>query len=81
MAASSSRTPSPSCTSTSSPGSRLAVFERESDLRRAIDYYLEHDDERRAIARAGLQRSVGYSWPRLLAGLLEKTASTTRPPS
>lgn len=53
-------------------GSELALFRGEDDLRRSIEYHLEHDDERRAIAQAGLERSVAYSWPRLLAGLLER---------
>lgn len=53
-------------------GSEVVLFRRESDLRRSIEYYLEHDEERRAIAGAGMERSVAYSWPRLLAGLLEK---------
>lgn len=52
------------------PDKEIGTFHGESGLRRAVDYYLEHDDERRAVAVAGLERSTEYSWPRLLAGLL-----------
>lgn len=52
-------------------GEEIGVFNGPADLRRSIEYYLEHDDERRAIAQAGLARSAAYTWPRLLAGLLK----------
>lgn len=60
-------------------GKEVGTFERVSDLRRVIDYYLDHDHERRSIAAAGLARSAEYSWPRLLGRLLEQTADDTRP--
>ncbi len=61
------------------PGREMGVFEREPELRRVIDYYLEHDHERREIARAGMERASEYSWTRLLAGLLEGAAQGTWP--
>lgn len=56
------------------PGDEIATFERRSDLRKAIEYYLERDEERTAIARAGLRRSAEYPWTVLLSGLLERAA-------
>lgn len=54
------------------PSTEIGTFGSERALRRAITHYLEHDDERRAIARAGLERSAAYSWPRVLSDLLER---------
>jgi spore maturation protein CgeB len=54
------------------PGKEIGTFHSAHTLRRAITYYLEHDDERRAIARAGLERSGAYSWPRVLTNVLEQ---------
>jgi spore maturation protein CgeB len=52
-------------------GRELALFDGEASLRRAIEHYLSHDDERRVVAKAGLERSAAYSWPRILARLLK----------
>ena len=39
-------------------GTECAVFENEGDLLDKIDYYLNHSDERIAIARAGQRRTL-----------------------
>ncbi len=52
-------------------GKELGIFKGAGELRRTIEYFLEHEDERRSMAEAGLARSAAYSWPRLLAGLLD----------
>lgn len=54
------------------PGKEVALFDGEAKLRAGIEHYLAHEDERRSIARAGQKRSVAYSWPRILEGLLEQ---------
>lgn len=40
------------------PGQDCATFETIHDLVDQVHYYLEHDDERRAIARKGYQRTL-----------------------
>jgi spore maturation protein CgeB len=52
----------------------IAVFDGRRDLARQVRHFLSHDDERRAIADAGLRRSVEYSWVRLFGSLLEGAA-------
>jgi spore maturation protein CgeB len=42
--------------SRSGPSQEIAVFTNETDLRRQIDYFLKHDDERRAIAERGRKK-------------------------
>ena len=49
----------------------IAVYNGRRDLVRQVRHYLSHDDERRAIAEAGLRRSAAYSWERLLSSLLD----------
>lgn len=56
------------------PGYEIATFRDERSLPERIAHYLAHDDERRAIADAGLVRSKEYSWPTILAGLLERAS-------
>lgn len=59
------------------PGRELALFEGEAELWRAIEHYLTHEDERRSIAEAGLQRSARYTWSNILSGLLEGVTTGT----
>ncbi len=40
------------------PGKEIAVFDGESDLVEKIRFYLQHDDEREAIRRAGYERTM-----------------------
>jgi spore maturation protein CgeB len=49
----------------------IAVFDKRRPLSERIAHYLSHEDERRRIAAAGFERSAAYSWPRLLAALLD----------
>ncbi len=37
-------------------GEHLVIYRDERDLRRKVDYYLSHEDERRAIADAGMRK-------------------------
>ncbi len=56
------------------PGREIGTFDSEKALGEAIRYYLDHDDERRSIAKAGLERAATYSWPRVLASALDWAA-------
>jgi glycosyltransferase involved in cell wall biosynthesis len=50
-------------------GEEAEFFGDHDELIRKATYYLEHDDEREAIARRGYERCVGsgYSWDALMA--------------
>jgi spore maturation protein CgeB len=50
-------------------GREAEFFGDHAELVRKARYYLEHPEERRAIARRGQQRCVssGYSWDALMA--------------
>jgi len=50
-------------------GKEAEFFSDHDELIRKATYYLEHDDEREAIARRGHERCVasGYSWDALMA--------------
>jgi spore maturation protein CgeB len=50
-------------------GREAEFFGSSEELVRKAQYYLDHPDERRAVARRGLERcrSSGYSWGRLMA--------------
>lgn len=53
-------------------GSEAAFFNSDAELVEKVDYYLSHEEERRAIARAGRQRCLdsGYSNAERLQGVL-----------
>ena len=40
------------------PGEEIITFSSESELRQKIDYYLEHPEEREAIANRGRERAL-----------------------
>ena len=58
------------------PGEEVVAYEDEDDLVEKIEHYLEHDEERAAIAAAGQRRTLGeHTYRRRmaeLAGLLEQ---------
>lgn len=54
------------------PDVEIATYSSAHELGSRIRYFLEHEDERLAIAAAGLRRSAAYSWPLLLSGLLDE---------
>lgn len=56
------------------PGRDLAIFDHERDLPAMIDHYLEHDDERRAIAASGLARADGRTWQEILGRVVEEVS-------
>lgn len=56
-------------------GNEIGTFDSEQSLRRAIRYYLDHDDERCSIARAGLERAAAYAWPHVLARVFDWAAA------
>ena len=49
-------------------GQEAAFFDTPEELVQKARYYLEHDEERRAIARRGHQRCVesGYCWTEIM---------------
>lgn len=52
-------------------GREIVCYRNEIDCVELIRYYLEHEDERRAIARAGRERCVlEHTWQARLQGLL-----------
>jgi hypothetical protein len=53
-------------------GEEIAVFDDDRELVDRISHYLAHDDERRRVAAAGLERAQAYAWPLLLGDLLER---------
>jgi spore maturation protein CgeB len=64
------------------PGDEVVVYRDEDDLVEKITYFLEHDDEREAIARAGHERTLSehtYAHRmKELAGLLQRELSESR---
>jgi spore maturation protein CgeB len=40
------------------PGEEVVVFRHMQELKEKLNYYLEHDDERRRIAEAGKRRAA-----------------------
>jgi spore maturation protein CgeB len=40
------------------PGNEVVTYTTEDELVERIDYYLQHDDERRSIAEAGQRRTL-----------------------
>lgn len=61
-------------------GQEAAYFDSDEELLEKVRYYLDHDDERAAIARAGRQRCLksGYSHHERLEFMLEKAAHARR---
>jgi spore maturation protein CgeB len=54
------------------PGSEVAVYDDADDLAAKLRHYLEHDDERRAIAAAGQARTLrDHSYARRMEQLAE----------
>jgi len=43
-------------------GKDLVIFNSSKDLKNKIDYYLEHEDKRKAIAAQGLKTVQKFSW-------------------
>ena len=44
-------------------GKEVIVFENKEDLRQKIDYYLQHEEERKQIARAAYERTIKeHTW-------------------
>jgi hypothetical protein len=64
-------------------GAEAAFFASDEELLQKTEYYLDHDEERRSIARAGLQRckSSGYSNSEQLAPVLAACEEISRAPS
>lgn len=56
------------------PGEEIGVFDRQRTVTEQVAWYLEHEDERRRVAAAGLARAADYSWERVLGELLEHVA-------
>lgn len=45
------------------PGKEMVLFSTKDELRELIAYYLEHEDERKAIAQAGYERTLlEHTW-------------------
>jgi len=40
------------------PGKEIAIYKDTNDLIEKIRYYLKHDDERKAVAKAGYERAL-----------------------
>jgi hypothetical protein len=58
------------------PGSELVAYKDESDLVKKVRHYLEHEDERIAIAAAGQARTLGeHTYARRMAELAEMLES------
>ena len=56
----------------------IAVFRSEDDLCRRIDYYLEHDDERKAIASRGMKKvSQCHTYDRRIAEIFGTVSGST----
>ena len=52
------------------PGEEVVAYDDEDDLMEKIEHYLEHDDERIAIAAAGQRRTLGeYTYRQLMVEL------------
>ena len=54
------------------PGTHVVMFDSPAELFRIIDYYLEHEDERKRIAEKGYNLTVQkYSYNRSLGKMIE----------
>lgn len=54
------------------PGKECVTYENEQDLLDKIDYYLNHEDERKAIAKAGQKRTLEcYTYEKLLKPVVD----------
>jgi len=54
------------------PGAEIVTFRDAADLRLKVEYYLDHDDERRAIARRARDRALrDHTYDRRLAEMIE----------
>lgn len=57
------------------PGKEIVCFRNADDLAEKISYYLQHDAERRAIARAGWERATrDHSSDRMVADVFKEIA-------
>jgi len=52
-------------------GSETVLFADEQDLVDKVRYYLEHDDERQAIAARGREKMLRHTYDRAAAGIIE----------
>jgi spore maturation protein CgeB len=57
---------------------RECVFYCDEDLEELLEYYLTHEDERRAIAEAARAKVSSYTFPSLLMGALEELWESDR---
>lgn len=62
------------------PGKEIVVFHDEDEMVEKVRYYLEHDDEREAIAKAGQRRTLGqYTNQHLFRGFFQGLAERGGP--
>ncbi|MCF0129243.1 MAG: glycosyltransferase [Pseudobutyrivibrio sp.] len=58
------------------PDEEFVYFEDREDLLKKVDYYLEHEDKRIAIAKAGHERAKAeYNFRLILKGILEESVN------
>ncbi len=59
-------------------GKEAVYFETKEELLRKVKYYLDHDSERKAIAKAGYHRCIssGYSHEARLENVINKTVNS-----
>ena len=54
------------------PGEEMVLYESMSDLEDKVRYYLEHDEERIAIARRGCEKTrAEFSYEKILAEIFK----------
>ena len=58
-------------------GVEIVTFRGLDDLKAKVQHYLAHEDERRAIAEAGLRRAESYDWGTVLSTVIERAGATT----
>lgn len=55
------------------PDQEIVLFEGKQDLISKIDYYLQHEDERKKIALAGYNKTISkYTWEHRLTNIFEE---------
>jgi spore maturation protein CgeB len=64
------------CFATNGPDREMVVFKNQSELFGLIDYYLTHEDERRAIAKRGMKKvRANHTYDHRIAEIFSAVAS------